>query len=232
MLVIEWFNFSREFSKADTYARGNLGRPHIPAVKPRCQETFLYERSASLAIVPAANRIHYSLAMSYRGLGELEKAKANLALQGTVGVRRPDPLIEELPELINFTSTFFRPDADPKLIAYFNEMQRASADPETAARYYQSCHLRGDGRDLFRQVRMPTLVVHCQEDITVSAEEGRLLASLIPGAQLVLLPSGTHYFPTDPEVVMKVVAAINRFSNGENALIIASSSHPSKRYRS
>lgn len=54
----------------------------------------------ALAIVPAANRIRYSLAMSYRGLGELEKAKANLALQGTVGVRTPDPLIEELQELI------------------------------------------------------------------------------------------------------------------------------------
>lgn len=110
-----------------------------------------------------------------------------------------------------FTSQFFRPDADPKLIAHFNEMQRASADPETAARYYQSLHTRGDGRDLFRQVSVPTLVVHSSDDMAVSAEEGRLLASLIPGAHLVLLPSGTHYFPTDREVVMKVVEAINRF---------------------
>jgi pimeloyl-ACP methyl ester carboxylesterase len=113
-----------------------------------------------------------------------------------------------------FTSQFFRPDADPKLIAHFNEMQRASADPETAARYHQSCHRRGDGRDLFRQVRVPTLVIHCRDDLAVSAEEGRLLASLIPGAHLVLLPSGTHYFPTDREVVVKVVAAINRFIDG------------------
>jgi tetratricopeptide (TPR) repeat protein len=57
-----------------------------------------FERA--LAIVPAATRIHYSLAMSYRGLGEVQKAKANLALQGTVGVRTPDPLIEELQELV------------------------------------------------------------------------------------------------------------------------------------
>jgi len=113
-----------------------------------------------------------------------------------------------------FTSQFFRPDADPKLIAHFNEMQRASADPETAARYYESIHSRGDGQDLFRQVRIPTLVVHCREDLAVSAEEGRLQASLIPGAHLVLLPSGMHYFPTDPEVVMKIVGAINRFVDG------------------
>lgn len=109
------------------------------------------------------------------------------------------------------TSQFFRPDADPRLISHFNEMQRASADPETAARYQQSLHARGDGRDLFLQVRVPTLVVHGRDDMAVSAEEGRLLASLIPGAHLVLLPSGAHYFPSDREAVIKVVGAINRF---------------------
>jgi pimeloyl-ACP methyl ester carboxylesterase len=109
------------------------------------------------------------------------------------------------------TSQFFRADADPRLIAHFNELQRVSADPETAARYHESCHVRGDGRDLFRQLRTPTLVIHCRDDLAVSAEEGRLLASLIPGARLVLLPSGTHYFPTDPEVVTRVVDAVNRF---------------------
>ena len=113
-----------------------------------------------------------------------------------------------------FTSQFFRSDADPRLIAHFNERQRASADRETAARYQERCHQRGDGRDLFRQVRMPTLVIHCQDDMAVSAEEGRLLASTIPGAQLVLLPSGTHYFPTATEVVTKVAGAIARFLHG------------------
>jgi pimeloyl-ACP methyl ester carboxylesterase len=110
-----------------------------------------------------------------------------------------------------FTSQFFRDDADPGLIAHFNEMQRASADPDTAARYEESCHARGDGRGLFARIRTSTLVVHCQDDMAVSAEEGRLLASVIPGARLVLLPSGTHYFPTDRHVVNKVVEAINRF---------------------
>jgi len=113
-----------------------------------------------------------------------------------------------------FTSQFFRSDADPALIAHFNELQRVSADPGTAARYHESCHRRGDGRDLFRQVRIPTLVIHCRDDLAVSAEEGRLLASIIPGAQLVLLPSGTHYFPTDTEVVTKAAGAIARFLHG------------------
>jgi pimeloyl-ACP methyl ester carboxylesterase len=109
------------------------------------------------------------------------------------------------------TSKFFRSDADPKLLAHFNELQRVSADGDTAARYHEACHRRGDGRDLFRQVNARTLVLHCQDDLAVSAEEGRLLASIIPGARLVLLPSGMHYFPTDADVAMKAAAAIARF---------------------
>jgi len=112
------------------------------------------------------------------------------------------------------TSQFFRPDADPKLIGHFNEMQRASADPETAARYQESCNSRGDGRELYQRVRVPTLVMQCREDLAVPAEEGRILASVIPGARLVMLPASGHYFPTDGDVVMKVVGAINRFIEG------------------
>ena len=47
------------------------------------------------------------------------------------------------------TSQFFRSDADPALLARFNELQRLSADPDTAARYHESCHRRGDGRDMY-----------------------------------------------------------------------------------
>jgi pimeloyl-ACP methyl ester carboxylesterase len=113
-----------------------------------------------------------------------------------------------------FTSSFFTPDADPKLIAHFNELQRAAADAETAARYWKSIQERGDGRHIFGKVTVPTLVVHGQDDLAVNADEGRLIASTVQGAQLVLLPTGTHYFPTNPEVVNKVVSAIERFVDG------------------
>lgn len=54
----------------------------------------------ALALAPAANRIHYSLAMAYRGLQDQDNARAHLAQQGTVGVRVADPLVDSLPELI------------------------------------------------------------------------------------------------------------------------------------
>jgi DNA-binding winged helix-turn-helix (wHTH) protein/pimeloyl-ACP methyl ester carboxylesterase len=122
------------------------------------------------------------------------------------GWGRDTPAIRQV-----LTSQFFRSDADPALIARFNELQRLSADPDTAARYHESCHTRGDGRDMYRQLRIPVLILHGRDDLAVSADEGRLLASIIPGSQLVLLPSGTHYFPTDTEVVTKAAGAIARF---------------------
>ena len=54
----------------------------------------------TLAQVPAANRVHYSLAMAYRGLGDLSKVKAHLAQQGPVGVRVSDPLVDGLQDLV------------------------------------------------------------------------------------------------------------------------------------
>ena len=54
----------------------------------------------TLRQVPGANRVHYSLAMAYRGLGDAENVKAHLAQQGTVGVRVSDPLVDALPDLI------------------------------------------------------------------------------------------------------------------------------------
>jgi serine/threonine protein kinase/pimeloyl-ACP methyl ester carboxylesterase len=111
-----------------------------------------------------------------------------------------------------FTSRFFPDSADPGLLAHFNELQRVSADPETAARYMASLHRRGDGRDIFTSVRIPALVMHGRHDRMVSLDEGRLLAALIPGAKLITLPIGNHYFPTDHNVVAHVVDAIDRFA--------------------
>jgi tetratricopeptide (TPR) repeat protein len=54
----------------------------------------------TLAAVPGATRVHYSLAMAYRGLGKMEQVRAHLAQQGSVGVRVSDPLVDGLRDLI------------------------------------------------------------------------------------------------------------------------------------
>lgn len=54
---------------------------------------------AALRAVPEANRLHYPLAMAYRGLGDMEQAKQHLELRGSVGLKPPDPLVDELESL-------------------------------------------------------------------------------------------------------------------------------------
>jgi tetratricopeptide (TPR) repeat protein len=54
----------------------------------------------ALKEAPEANRIHYALAMAYRGAGNIEKARTHLAQQGPVGVRVSDPLIDGLQQLV------------------------------------------------------------------------------------------------------------------------------------
>jgi tetratricopeptide (TPR) repeat protein len=52
--------------------------------------------SAALAALPAADRLHYPLALAYRGLGDEPRAREHLARAGRTGARSTDPLLEEL----------------------------------------------------------------------------------------------------------------------------------------
>ena len=53
-----------------------------------------------------------------------------------------------------------------------------------------------DMTDIAPMVKVPTLVLHNSGDRVVPADEGRLIAKLIPGAQFVELPGNTH-IPTE-----------------------------------
>lgn len=53
-----------------------------------------------LSQVPDANRVHYALALAYRGLGQIDQAQAHLEQRGLVGVRVADPIVDGLSDLI------------------------------------------------------------------------------------------------------------------------------------
>ena len=114
-----------------------------------------------------------------------------------------------------FTYDYFGANADPGLIAHFNELQRAAADGDTALRYMISFNQRGDGRPQLAQLRVPTLVIHCRDDKIVPFEDGQEIAATIPGARLLSLPTGTHYFPVEDDVTLKIAEAITRFTHGD-----------------
>jgi tetratricopeptide (TPR) repeat protein len=65
-----------------------------------------YEQAAetlqqALKMRPEANRLYYLLGMAYRGLKQMELAEQVLEKSGVVGIRPSDPLLDELPDLLN-----------------------------------------------------------------------------------------------------------------------------------
>jgi class 3 adenylate cyclase/pimeloyl-ACP methyl ester carboxylesterase len=105
-----------------------------------------------------------------------------------------------------FTSLFM-PDGNEVDQRVFNEMQRVAATPESAAAFI-SATLDIDVRELARQIHAPTLVVHVRGDQVVPLDSGRELASLIPGARMVVIEGRDHIpVPGDGEEQQLLQAA-------------------------
>jgi pimeloyl-ACP methyl ester carboxylesterase/DNA-binding CsgD family transcriptional regulator len=93
-------------------------------------------------------------------------------------------------------TTLFVPDGTPEQMTWFDEIQRTSASPETAARIWEA-RGRLDVTDLAARVRTPTLVSHARDDAVVSFDEGRLIAGLVPGARFLPLEGRSHILLAD-----------------------------------
>jgi pimeloyl-ACP methyl ester carboxylesterase len=89
-----------------------------------------------------------------------------------------------------FTSNFI-PDAPPEVAASFDELQRIATSTENALRNWDLT-VRLDVTELAKQVRVPTLVLHCTGDRVAPLEEGRDMARLIPDASFIELPGNNH----------------------------------------
>jgi tetratricopeptide (TPR) repeat protein len=87
------FKSALALSPGSPSAMAGLGRL---ALKQREYGDAVMYFQAALKAAPEANRLHYSLAMAYRGLGDMEAARRHLEQRGTVGVRPPDPVVDQL----------------------------------------------------------------------------------------------------------------------------------------
>jgi pimeloyl-ACP methyl ester carboxylesterase len=95
------------------------------------------------------------------------------------------------PSFRQIFTTRFMPDAGAEQMEWFNELQRISSSPESAARLLGEA-ARIDVQGLLADVHVPTLVFHSEADDVVPFNEGRLLAADIGGARFVPLPSRNH----------------------------------------
>jgi pimeloyl-ACP methyl ester carboxylesterase/DNA-binding CsgD family transcriptional regulator len=134
---------------------------------------------------------------------QTEEEKLMISLM-RVGWGRENPAFRQV-----FAMQLF-PDASPEHIRALEEQMRLSVSPKNAVRLESEMH-RIDVRDSAQQIRVPTLVLHSREDQAVPFEEGRLLASLIPGAQFVALESKNHVLREDEAAWQKFVEAIRSF---------------------
>jgi pimeloyl-ACP methyl ester carboxylesterase/DNA-binding CsgD family transcriptional regulator len=98
---------------------------------------------------------------------------------------------QENPAFRQIFTTLFIPDGTPEQHRWFNELERVSTSPAMAARFFRVLN-QIDVADLALRVACPTLVSHSRQDARVPFEEGRLVASLIPGARFAPLESRNH----------------------------------------
>jgi len=98
---------------------------------------------------------------------------------------------QENPAFRQIFTTLFIPGGTPEQHRWFNELERVSTSPAMAARFFPVLN-QIDVADLAPRVACPTLVSHSRQDARVPFEEGRLVASLIPGARFAPLESRNH----------------------------------------
>jgi 3-oxoadipate enol-lactonase len=72
------------------------------------------------------------------------------------------------------------------------------------------------------RIAAPTLVVHGEEDPVVPADNARVIASCIPGAELRLWPNAGHFYPTDePRADREIARFLERHSQRRRAVGVA-----------
>ncbi|HKU05232.1 MAG TPA: adenylate/guanylate cyclase domain-containing protein [Bradyrhizobium sp.] len=82
---------------------------------------------------------------------------------------------------------------DPMLTSQIAKLERLSTSPGAYKALLQQNALI-DVRPILASVRVPTLVLHCSRDPLVPVENGRYLASQIPGAKYIEYADGAHGF--------------------------------------
>jgi pimeloyl-ACP methyl ester carboxylesterase/AraC-like DNA-binding protein len=146
----------------------------------------------------------YAAGWAVRGdPSEVARREAMLTLT-EIGWGADNPAYRQL-----FTNHYI-PDATPKQMGWFNEMQRLSASPENAVRLQRALS-EIDVRHLLGEVETPTLIFHSRNDQAVPFSQGAELASGIPDAQFVPLESRNHILLADEPAWETFTTASRRF---------------------
>jgi class 3 adenylate cyclase/pimeloyl-ACP methyl ester carboxylesterase len=120
-----------------------------------------------------------------RGSADQEEVARAAKIMIRQGWGSPNPAYRHF-----FTESFI-PDATHEQKRSFDELQRLTTTAENAERIWDM-NVCVEVSELARQVRAPTVVLHCRHDQMCPLAEGRRMAGLIPGARFVELEGANH----------------------------------------
>ncbi|MET1008421.1 MAG: alpha/beta hydrolase, partial [Propionibacteriaceae bacterium] len=114
------------------------------------------------------------------------------------------------------------PSADDAMTAWWSARARAAATPSTV-RLLLAMNDLVDIRKVLTAVRVPTLVIHREDDAVVPIGNGRYLAEHIPGAQLVELDGADHFVSGNPDQILDPIESFfsSQPSEAEVPLVLA-----------
>jgi pimeloyl-ACP methyl ester carboxylesterase len=104
---------------------------------------------------------------------------------------------------------------DPSFQRWWGRFERLGASP-AAASALMRMNSQIDISGILPTIRVPTLVIHRTEDVTINVEGGRYLAEHIPGARYLELP-GTDHIPFVGDTADEIADAIEEFLTGARA---------------
>lgn len=110
-----------------------------------------------------------------------------------------------------FTARFV-PEGTQEQFDWFNELCRKTTTPEIAKRLLEE-RGRVNVSELLTQVKVPTLVLHSNEDEIVPLSEGKRLATIIANAQFVQLESRNHVLLEHEPAWTRFKEAVLEFTN-------------------
>jgi pimeloyl-ACP methyl ester carboxylesterase/DNA-binding CsgD family transcriptional regulator len=121
-----------------------------------------------------------------------------------IGWDNPTPAYGE------FFTTLHMPDTDADRFRSYGELLRLTTSPANAVALLKA-YYEADVRNVVSRIRCPALVLHAREDAIIPFDEGRLVASLIPGARFVPLESRNHILQESEPAWQQLASQIDRF---------------------
>jgi pimeloyl-ACP methyl ester carboxylesterase/class 3 adenylate cyclase len=108
---------------------------------------------------------------------------------------------------------------DPAFQRWWGRFERLGASP-AAAIALMRMNSQIDISGILATIRVPTLVIHRTDDVTIDVEGGRYLAEHIPGARYVELP-GTDHIPFVDHNAMEIADLTGEFLTGSRTPVAA-----------